>query len=204
MKVGEILVVIEAMKMEHQVSSLTAGVVDEIAVAVGASVEAGDALLRIEVRADATTRSEASADPRSLTGGFPRGSNLDHVDPSVERRHQLGEVTGVGCSDYVIGVGQHRNCRIDRIHQCRPAEKSSRLTAEKIVEGTDLDAVQCPGEQSLPARPSPPDLGNDPAVGPRWRFGAVRRLEATPHRPVVALKRNQGARVENQRHRGVG
>jgi propionyl-CoA carboxylase alpha chain len=45
---GQVLVVVEAMKMEHQVRATSAGTVSDVAVAVGERVEAGDVLVLVE------------------------------------------------------------------------------------------------------------------------------------------------------------
>ena len=45
---GQPLVVVEAMKMEHQIVAPAAGTVAEVLVAVGDQVDTGQALLRLE------------------------------------------------------------------------------------------------------------------------------------------------------------
>jgi pyruvate carboxylase subunit B len=46
-RAGDVVVVLEAMKMEIEVKAAVSGVVEEIAVAVGTQVKAGQALARI-------------------------------------------------------------------------------------------------------------------------------------------------------------
>ena len=51
---GQLLVVIEAMKMEHKITAPTASVVTEVRVAAGQRVDAGDVLVLLDhVDADA-------------------------------------------------------------------------------------------------------------------------------------------------------
>jgi len=45
---GQVLVVIEAMKMENALTALRDGIVHEVAVSEGSSVETGRLLLRLE------------------------------------------------------------------------------------------------------------------------------------------------------------
>jgi acetyl-CoA/propionyl-CoA carboxylase biotin carboxyl carrier protein len=44
---GQVLVIVEAMKMENEIRAHVAGVVRDIAVAVGDSVRSGGSLLRV-------------------------------------------------------------------------------------------------------------------------------------------------------------
>ena len=44
---GQVLVIVEAMKMENEIRAHAPGVVRELAVAVGDSVRSGQALLRV-------------------------------------------------------------------------------------------------------------------------------------------------------------
>jgi biotin carboxyl carrier protein len=46
-RAGDVVVVLEAMKMEIEVKAAVSGVIEEIAVAVGSQVKAGQALARI-------------------------------------------------------------------------------------------------------------------------------------------------------------
>ncbi len=46
---GDLLVVVEAMKMEHQISAQSGGIVEELLVQVGDQVAAGEAVARLEV-----------------------------------------------------------------------------------------------------------------------------------------------------------
>jgi acetyl-CoA carboxylase carboxyltransferase component/acetyl/propionyl-CoA carboxylase alpha subunit len=79
---GDELLVIEAMKMEHEVRAPTAGLVREVPAAVGATVTAGDVLVVLaESGADAAEQAQA--------GDVP----LDHVRPDLEEvreRHRIG------------------------------------------------------------------------------------------------------------------
>ena len=79
---GDELLVIEAMKMEHEVRAPAAGLVREVPAAVGATVTAGDVLVVLaESGADAAEQAQA--------GDVP----LDHVRPDLEEvreRHRIG------------------------------------------------------------------------------------------------------------------
>jgi acetyl/propionyl-CoA carboxylase alpha subunit/acetyl-CoA carboxylase carboxyltransferase component len=79
---GDELLVIEAMKMEHEVRARTAGRVAEVRAAVGVTVAAGDVLVILaESAADAAEQAPASDVP------------LDHVRPDLEEvreRHRIG------------------------------------------------------------------------------------------------------------------
>jgi acetyl-CoA carboxylase carboxyltransferase component/biotin carboxyl carrier protein len=79
---GDELLVIEAMKMEHEVRAQAPGLVREVAAAVGATVAAGDVLVVLAASgADAAEQAPASEVP------------LDHVRPDlaeVRERHRTG------------------------------------------------------------------------------------------------------------------
>ena len=89
---GDELLVIEAMKMEHEVRAQATGLVREVAAAVGATVAAGEVLVVL-------AGSGAGAGEQAPAGEVP----LDHVRPDLEEvreRHRTGldegrpEVTG--------------------------------------------------------------------------------------------------------------
>ncbi len=79
---GDELLVIEAMKMEHEVRAPAAGLVREVPAAVGATVTAGDVLVVLD-------ESGADAAEQAQAGDVP----LDHVRPDLEEvreRHRIG------------------------------------------------------------------------------------------------------------------
>ena len=79
---GDELLVIEAMKMEHEVRAQAAGVVREVSAAVGVTVAAGDVLVTL-------AESAAGAAEQAPAGEVP----LDHVRPDlaeVRERHRIG------------------------------------------------------------------------------------------------------------------
>ena len=78
---GDELLVIEAMKMEHEVRAPTAGLVREVPAAAGATVTAGDVLVVL-------AESGAEAAEQAQAGDVP----LDHVRPDlaeVRERHRI-------------------------------------------------------------------------------------------------------------------
>ena len=79
---GTALVVLEAMKMEHEVLAATGGVVRRLAVAVGDAVTEGQLLLTLEHRADGAD--DAAAPPGHVDGGGR--ADLQ----AVRERHALG------------------------------------------------------------------------------------------------------------------
>jgi acetyl/propionyl-CoA carboxylase alpha subunit/acetyl-CoA carboxylase carboxyltransferase component len=79
---GDELLVIEAMKMEHEVRAQAAGLVHEVPVAAGATVQAGAVLVLLAVSGD------DAAEPARV-GDVP----LDHVRPDLaeaRERHRIG------------------------------------------------------------------------------------------------------------------
>jgi acetyl-CoA carboxylase carboxyltransferase component len=98
---GTPLVVLEAMKMEHEVLAQTDGVVRRVAVAVGDAVQEGQLLLTLEPGAAATRKGES---PAELDAGEERGDlaevharhavGLDAARAdAVARRHERGQRT---------------------------------------------------------------------------------------------------------------
>ena len=79
---GAALVVLEAMKMEHEVLSETAGVIGELAVAVGDAVEEGQLLLTI------TPGEGLTVTPPAANGAAPAGERADLS--AVRERHEIG------------------------------------------------------------------------------------------------------------------
>jgi acetyl-CoA carboxylase carboxyltransferase component len=98
---GSPLVVLEAMKMEHEVLAETAGVVAEVAVAVGDAVEEGQLLLRLspgestEAAPVNTGEPVEGAERKDLHAVVERHEiGLDARRPeAVARRHDLGRRT---------------------------------------------------------------------------------------------------------------
>jgi acetyl-CoA carboxylase carboxyltransferase component len=111
---GATIVVIEAMKMEHEVVAEQAGVITQIAVKVGDSVTDGQPLARL-THDDAPARGDAGAE----TGGPapPTSPRQDLQD--VRERHELG-------------LDQRRPEAIDRRH-----DKGRRTARENLAELLD-------------------------------------------------------------------
>jgi acetyl-CoA carboxylase carboxyltransferase component len=79
---GVPLVVLEAMKMEHEVLSETSGVIGELAVAIGDAVEEGQLLLRM------TPGTAAAAEAPAVNGAAATGEREDLQ--AVRERHEVG------------------------------------------------------------------------------------------------------------------
>ncbi len=84
---GTPLVVLEAMKMEHEVLAQTDGVVRRIAVAVGDAVEEGQLLLMLEPGAGASADGRRSTEG-GASAGMSAGERSDLA--AVRERHQIG------------------------------------------------------------------------------------------------------------------
>jgi acetyl-CoA carboxylase carboxyltransferase component len=98
---GQELVVLEAMKMEHPVASEVDGVVVDVLVDEGQTVEMGQALLRIRPGAASRVESVASSgsEPASERGDLARYRERRHLTTdaarpeAVARRHARGQRT---------------------------------------------------------------------------------------------------------------
>jgi len=82
-RIGQQLVVLESMKMEHVVAAETAGVVREVTVAVGDTVMPGDALVLVEASADADAAEDAVVVAVDL-------DEVRHDLAEVRERHEIG------------------------------------------------------------------------------------------------------------------
>jgi acetyl-CoA carboxylase carboxyltransferase component len=110
---GTPLVVLEAMKMEHEVLAETDGVVRSVAVAVGDSVEEGQLLLMLEPgsaegqRARQPSEPQASGERADLGAVHERHAiGLDAGRPeAVARRHELGRRTARENLDDLVDAG---------------------------------------------------------------------------------------------------
>ena len=100
---GQIIAVLESMKIEHEVTAPTAGVILSIPIQVGANVKLGDPLFTLREQAtadlhdiDDTLRMQPTNEPRSdLASLIERQAGLsDRNRPdAVEKRHRLGRRT---------------------------------------------------------------------------------------------------------------
>jgi acetyl-CoA carboxylase carboxyltransferase component len=100
-RAGSTLVVLEAMKMEHEVLAQTGGVVRDVAVAVGDTVQEGQLLLMLEPnhtaagddgRASAAQPGGERADLAAVRGRHEIGLDAARED-AVARRHERGQRT---------------------------------------------------------------------------------------------------------------
>jgi acetyl-CoA carboxylase carboxyltransferase component len=84
-RAGAALVVLEAMKMEHEVIAPSDGVVQRIAVAVGDAVQEDELLMVLGAATDADDTADAASEPVALDPQAPR-ADLE----AVRERHALG------------------------------------------------------------------------------------------------------------------
>lgn len=93
-RAGGAVLVVEAMKMHHEVVAPEAGVVRELAVAVGAQVAEGQTLFRVEVGAGATAGADATgaAGASASARGAPGMADADAADDPDAIRPDLAEV----------------------------------------------------------------------------------------------------------------
>lgn len=84
-RAGAAVLVVEAMKMHHEVVAPEAGIVRELAVAVGEQVAEGQALFRVEASAGADA--ETTGDEEAAAGSGERAIRPD-LDEVVERRRR--------------------------------------------------------------------------------------------------------------------
>jgi acetyl-CoA carboxylase carboxyltransferase component len=114
---GSPIVVLEAMKMEHEVLAESGGVVAELAVAIGDAVEEGQLLVRLEPDASEPVAATApSQEPAGEAGGGERADvravrerheiGLDPARPdAVARRHEHGRRTARENLDDLVDEG---------------------------------------------------------------------------------------------------
>jgi acetyl-CoA carboxylase carboxyltransferase component len=116
---GSALVVLEAMKMEHEVLAETGGVIDELAVAIGDAVEEGQLLLTLapgagHADADAATGESGQSEPAPDAGERAdlravrerHEVGLDAARPeAVARRHEHGRRTARENLDDLVDEG---------------------------------------------------------------------------------------------------
>ena len=86
---GEVLALIESMKMHHEVTASAAGVVDEIAIAEGDTVVPGQTLVVIGGAAASDTPAADGETDEPVTTAGPRGLERDDLREVLER-HAVG------------------------------------------------------------------------------------------------------------------
>jgi acetyl-CoA carboxylase carboxyltransferase component len=84
-RAGDVVVVLEAMKMEHEVLSPHAGRVRECYFAAGESVAAGDILLRVEPLAPAAQEAHAMLTDQEVTPVLPSGAARADLQRVIDR-----------------------------------------------------------------------------------------------------------------------
>jgi acetyl-CoA carboxylase carboxyltransferase component len=87
-RAGDVLVVLESMKMEHVLEASSGGVIDSVAVTVGDAVQTGDVILRMTVTADEPVFAATEPESESLS---------DEVRPELaELRSRVAQTQDAG------------------------------------------------------------------------------------------------------------
>jgi len=145
---GELVAVIESMKVEHDVSAPVGGTVAEVLVEVGASVRAGDLLLSVDpsnvphVPRPAPARTGSAEDRVDLAEVVARHRvGLDAARPeAVERRRRTGQRTARENLDDLLDPGtfvEYGPLAIAAQRRRRPVEELiERTPADGLVGGT--------------------------------------------------------------------
>jgi hypothetical protein len=88
-------------------------------------------------------------------------------------------------------VRQQHQGGIDDVPASGPRQEFAGGSTQRVAQRAHLDAGESPSEQRLSRSEPSPDLANDPTMRDRHASREERRLEATPHRPVAALERDE-------------
>jgi acetyl-CoA carboxylase carboxyltransferase component len=153
---GTPLVVLEAMKMEHEVLAETDGVVRSVEVGVGDSVEAGQLLVVLEPGSGEMLEATEASEPKSdgerpdLRAVHERHAvGLDPARPeAVARRHELGRRTARENLDDLLDEGtfvEYGPLLFAAQERRRSREELiARTPADGLVGGVgDVDGRQC-------------------------------------------------------------
>jgi len=145
---GELVAVIESMKVEHDVSAPVGGTVAEVLVEVGASVRAGDLLLSVDPSNVPPVPRPAPAAPGSVDDRVDLAEvvarhrvGLDAARPeAVERRRRTGQRTARENLDDLLDPGtfvEYGPLAIAAQRRRRPVEELiERTPADGLVGGT--------------------------------------------------------------------
>lgn len=142
---GEAVVVLESMKMHHDVAAPAGGVVRDLRVAVGDRVEAGDALLSLEPDASAAATPHAPAPDADRDAIRPdleraverRRATLDEARPdAVERRHAAGRRTARENVDDLCDPGS-----FSEYGGLAVAAQRARRSEQELAERTPADGL---------------------------------------------------------------
>lgn len=124
---------------------------------------------------------------------------MDQFDVASRRTRELFEILTVDRHDLVaVGCEQHDG-GIDNVSEPRGAEEQPSRPANSLVERADVDSTERLRQTGL-ARAAAPHLSKHSGVGQREVSVELGGLQADPHRAFIALKRNEGAGVENEAH----
>ena len=124
---------------------------------------------------------------------------MNELDMSARHTHESFEVIEIGRDELVAVSGEKRQPRVDHIGRPGCAQQFARGSTEALVEWTHVSTSQHRRQPRL-TRAVAPYLSHDPAVGQRDLPGLLQRLESDPHGALVAIKRDQRARVEKKGH----
>lgn len=152
---GQVVAVVESMKMEHVVSSPISGVVRRLAVGASAVVQQGDPLVVVDPDSERTTASVGapSSDEATRPPGLPDGAPverselaevlarrrllLDDARPdAVARRHERGRATARELVDWLCDEGSFTEYGGLAI-----AAQRARRSVEELMARTPADGV---------------------------------------------------------------
>ena len=125
---------------------------------------------------------------------------VDELDVTSCEPCERRDVIDIRRDDLIAVDGQHNQGRINDILAPGPGEEFAGRTSEHVGERADVDTTESPRQHRLAWARSAPHLADDSAMREWHVMREQRRLETTPHRPVVALERDQRSAVQDERH----
>jgi acetyl-CoA carboxylase carboxyltransferase component len=145
-RAGDVLVVLESMKMEHVLEASCGGVIESVAVAVGDAIQTGDVILRMTVTADEPVFAAVEPESESLP---------DEVRPELaELRSRVAQTQDAGRPDATERrhAAGRRTARENVENLCDPgsfeeygglvvAAQRARRSVDDLVANTPADGL---------------------------------------------------------------